>query len=115
MSVALSAALAAWLLYLYRKSEDDPLLGMASIIFWLVCAGASYVVSGGLPTDIYFYFFWAAVGMFLALLIDLLHFAPERKRKGQENEEEEEKPKNNNPTSDEWREAHHMRRLNRSK
>lgn len=80
MSVALSAALAVWLMFIYRRTEEDVLSGMASAFFWLLCAGASYVYSAGSVADIYFYFFLASIGMMFAMLLEVLAFSPGRKR-----------------------------------
>jgi hypothetical protein len=45
-------------------------------MFWMVFAGAGWSASAGNITDIYFYLFFAGIGMTIIMLISSLNISP---------------------------------------
>ena len=83
MAMAIGGILAI-LFFFAHKQYKDVLSGMASALFWLVFAGGAFTVSGADVTSIYFYLFFAGMGMTLATLVATLNFHPTQEQKKEE-------------------------------
>lgn len=107
MAIIISAIIALTLLIAYKKFDNDPMLGMASVLFWVVFAGASFLnSSGGDLSNIYFYLFFAGVVFCFAVLLDVLNVSP---FKAMRKEQIEEKQLKKGTVIDEMREQRGMR------
>jgi hypothetical protein len=81
MAEVIAGFLAICLMAMHKAFNDDPLSGMASALFWMVFAGACFIVSAGDVSDIFFYLFLAGIGMIFAMLLEVLVFSPSRQKK----------------------------------
>lgn len=91
MAIAIMATLGILFLVIYKHWEDDPMPGVASALCFLIFGAANFAVSGDDLTSIYFYLFLFGIGLFFAMLLEILVFSPRRasnKQKLQDNKDE---------------------------